>query len=75
MTKRQLKSILTIGVPLLVVLCIYTLGHLVRQRDTRNIVTQFATAQQALEKVPPGIERAEQFVRRVKAFNTGYAPA
>jgi hypothetical protein len=72
MTKRHLLIFTAIASPLFAAWCIY---DLVRQHDTRDIVVEFSTAVKAMEQTPPGTERAEQFVRRIKAINTGHAPA
>jgi hypothetical protein len=47
---------------------------LVRQTHTRALEREFAAAVNKLEKSPPGVERAETFVRNLKAISPGYAP-
>jgi hypothetical protein len=48
---------------------------LVRQRDTHDIMREFGAAVDELQKSPPGIERAEIFLKRLKAIDPGHAPA
>ncbi|HSI14501.1 MAG TPA: hypothetical protein VK961_20795 [Chthoniobacter sp.] len=74
MTQRQLQILLAIGSPLLLAWCIYDFAGMVRHRDTRYIVEQMNAAENSLEHSPPGIERADEFVRRLKKIDTAHAP-
>lgn len=51
------------------------LMNLVHQRDTREVTHDVNAAVDELQKSPPGVERAEVFVKRLKAIDPGYAPA
>ena len=48
---------------------------MIRQQHARYVEEDFVAATSDLQKSPPGIERAERFVQRLKAINTEYAPA
>jgi hypothetical protein len=53
---------------------IYDFAHLVQRRDTARIVSDISTVQKEIEQQPPGVERGEAFIRRLKAINTRHAP-
>jgi len=55
--------------------CIYGFVDLVRQTHTRAVARDFSAAVDELQKSPPGIQRAEVFLKRLKAIDPGYAPA
>jgi len=45
-----------------------------RQAHTRALVRELAAANKQLEKSPPGVERAEAYVRSLKKIDPGWAP-
>jgi hypothetical protein len=47
---------------------------LIHQTHTRGVQEKFSAAVDELQKSPPGIERAEVFLKRLKAIDPGYAP-
>jgi len=55
--------------------CIHGFIDMVRQTHTRAVQREFSAAVDELEKNPPGIERAQAFLKRLKAIDPGYAPA
>jgi len=54
---------------------IYGFVDLVHQSHARAIGRDFGRASEELQKSPPGMERVEVFVKRLKEINPGYAPA
>lgn len=72
--KRSLQLLVLIASLILGALSIHGFIGLVRQTHTRALEREFAAAVKELEKSPPGVERAETFVRNLKAINPGYAP-
>src|SRR5207244_8609024 len=48
---------------------------IVNERHTRVVESDFGAALHQLQDSPPGIQRVETFVARLKAINTGKAPA
>ena len=72
------KSARIVFVILSILLCVYSVRgfiDLIRQSHTRWIAQDIFAAVQEMEKSPPGIERGERFLKRVKAIDPGYAPA
>jgi hypothetical protein len=60
-----------------VALSIYTFfgfRDLVRQTHTREVAKEFYVAGAELRKSPPGLERAETFLKRIKSIDPGYSP-
>ena len=51
-----------------------SLNALLSARDARDISQQIGSARQAIEKLPPGVGRPEEFVRRLRSINPGRAP-
>jgi hypothetical protein len=60
--------------PLMIWVCYSGFADLVRTRDARDVATQIGAARAAIEKMPPGVGRIEEFVRRLRAVDPGYAP-
>jgi hypothetical protein len=56
------------------VYCIHGFVVLVRQMHTRDVAAEFVAANDQLQKSPPGVARAELFVKRLKAIDVEYAP-
>jgi len=54
--------------------CVNDFSHLVRKTHTREVMREFSAAVDALQKSPPGIERTEVFLKRVKGIKLGYTP-
>ena len=55
--------------------CIHGFVDLVHQTHARAVMREYVAAFKESQKTPPGIERAEFFVKRLKAIDPGYAPA
>ena len=53
---------------------VYAWVGFIRQTHTRYISHDFVAASDELQKSPPGLERAETFLKRLKAIHTDYAP-
>jgi hypothetical protein len=74
MTKKHKQLILTL---LLIPFCLlssyWCLTSLIRSRDARDVSEQIVSARHAIEKMPPGLERVEEFMRRLRAVNPGHA--
>lgn len=64
-----------VGALLLGVYSVRGIIGLVRQTHTRAMEKAFAAAIDKFQKSPPGIERATNFVKELKAIDPGYAPA
>jgi 4-amino-4-deoxy-L-arabinose transferase-like glycosyltransferase len=65
-----LGIIMVIWLPFLIRGWIYT----ARQSNTWDVEQKMNAALQELQKGPPGLARAEKYLARLKAINTGYAP-
>jgi hypothetical protein len=52
----------------------WNLSNLISGRDAHDTIQQIAAAKKASDKLPAGMERAEDLVRRVKAVDPGHAP-
>jgi hypothetical protein len=48
--------------------------HFVRQSNTWDVEHKWSAALRESEKVPPGLDRAEDLLARLKRIDTGYAP-
>ena len=74
MTKQRTQFIATL---MLIPFCLFNsywcLTTLMRSRDARDIHGQIVNARNAIEKMPPGLDRADEFMRRLKAINPGHA--
>lgn len=44
-------------------------------RDARDIYQEIVSARQTVEKLPPGIKRDEDWVRRLHSIDPGHAPS
>jgi hypothetical protein len=56
------------------VYCIVDFGSMARRNHTQALLTEMNAIMADQEKLPPGIPRAEEFLRRVKALDAGLAP-
>ena len=78
MTKEGKRSLLTlslvISIPASIWGSYFCLASLLSARDARDVSQQIVSARQAIEKLPPGIERPEEFVRRLRSVDPGHAP-
>lgn len=54
--------------------CLYDFIGMAHRSSTRNVMQELITIAAASEKSPPGMARAEQFLRRLKAVDTRSAP-
>jgi hypothetical protein len=75
MKKKSKLILLLILVALIAVFCIQGFMGIVHQRRTRTVERDFGAALHQLQESPPGVQRVETFVARLKAIETGYAPA
>ena len=74
MTKERKQLIATlILIPFCLLSSYWCLTTLIRSRDARDISQQIVAARHATEKMPPGLERADEFMRRLKAVDPGHA--
>ena len=53
---------------------LYSFVGLIRKNRIRDIDREIGAAFKDAQKLPPGHERGQDIVRRLKAINTGYAP-
>ena len=56
------------------VYCIVDFGSMARRSHTQALLTDMNAIMQDVEKLPPGIPRGEQLVRKLKALDPGLAP-
>ena len=75
MKKKSTLLLLLILSALIAVFCIQGFMGIVHQRRTRTVEGDFGAALHQLQESPPGVQRVETFVTRLKAIETGYAPA
>jgi hypothetical protein len=59
-----------VALPFLIRGWIYT----VRQSNAWDVEQKMSAALRELQSSPPGLDRAEKYLARLKAINTGYAP-
>lgn len=55
--------------------CMRDFASMARNSHTQQLLQEMNTITKDQEKLPPGIPRAEEFLRRVKALDPGLAPA
>ena len=73
--KRKLVLILAgIAVVSYGVYCVADFGSMARNSHTQGLLRDMNAIVADQEKLPPGIPRAEEFLRRVKALDPGLAP-
>jgi hypothetical protein len=75
MKKKSTLILLLILSVLIAVFCIQAFMGIVHQRRTRTVERDFGAALHQLQESPPGVQRVETFVARLKAIETGSAPA
>jgi len=74
MTKKRRQFILTLILTLFCLLSSYwSLSSLIRGRDAGDVSDQIAAAHKAAEKMPVGLARADEFIRRLKVIDPGHA--
>ena len=57
------------------VYCILDFASMARNSHTQGVLSDMNAIMNDVEKLPPGIPRAEQLVRRLRALDPGLAPA
>jgi hypothetical protein len=60
-----------------IVMCAYWIrgfADMARKSHMEGVIGDLAAAGKAMEKEPPGIQRAESFLAKIKTIRTGYAP-
>jgi hypothetical protein len=55
--------------------CIMDFASMARNRHTQAILGEMNTIMEDIQKLPPGIPRAEQLLHKVRAIDPGLAPA
>lgn len=74
--KQKLFIIVVAGaVVFFCVYCILDFGAMTRNNHVQGLLRDMNAIMDDADKLPPGIPRAEQLVRRLKALHTGLAPA
>lgn len=73
--RRWVKIALCICAVLFNAYCIWGFRDMARKAHMRQVIEEVSAASAASQKLPPGIERAEMFMSKIKAIRTGYAPA
>ena len=74
MKKKSTLVLLLILSALIAVFCIQGFTGIVHARRTRVVERDFGAALHQLQESPPGVQRVETFVAKLKAIETGYAP-
>ena len=75
MTKKNKILLVVMILTLVNGLMIYrSLTSLTSSRDAQSVAYQISDARKAIEKLPPGMGRVNDFIRRLKAVDPGYAP-
>ena len=75
MKKKSTLILLLILSVLVAVFCTQAFMGIIHQRRIRTVERDFGAALHQLQDSPPGVQRVETFVARLKAINTGHAPA
>src|SRR5258706_11820322 len=57
------------------VYCIVDFAPMARRNHTQTLLSEMNAVMRDVEKLPPGIPRGEQLVRKLKALDPGLAPA
>jgi hypothetical protein len=73
--KKSFRIVYFILSPLLSVILILGWVDFVRTTHARGVADDFNAAVKQLQDSPPGTERADVFLKRLKAIDTSYAPA
>jgi hypothetical protein len=58
----------------LAVNCIHGFADMARKSHMEGVIGDISAAAKVFEKEPPGIQRAESFLAKIKTIRTGYAP-
>ncbi len=72
--KRLISALAIVASLAFSAFCIHGFVGMVRQTHTRGVAHDVGVAVAQLEKSPPGIERAETFLRALKRIDPGFAP-
>ena len=76
-TFARKKSVqITVAIIMILMLPLFILGWIdfIRQSNTRDVAQKWGAAVRELQQTPPGSERVEKFLARLKAIDPGYAP-
>jgi hypothetical protein len=74
MKKKSKLILLLILSALVAIFCMQGFMGIVHEKHTRLVERDFGAALHQLQDSPPGVQRVETFVTRLKAINTGYVP-
>ena len=72
--KRSFRIAFMIFSTLFSVYCIFGFVDFVRRTHTRGGADDVTAAVKQFQNSPPGMERADAFLKRLSAIKTGYAP-
>jgi hypothetical protein len=72
MSKKQRLILISAVV---VVSILFGVRGILQQQHARRVIKECAAAGETLEKSPPGFERADTFIQRLRAIDTSAAPA
>jgi hypothetical protein len=75
MMRKLLYALMAVGVIAYAVYCVQDFAAMARKSHTRQLARELVSIADATNKMEPGIPRAEEFLRRVKAIDPGLAPA
>jgi hypothetical protein len=73
--KKFRQSFLMLVVLLMCWNCYTALRSLNASRDARLVSQQIVSIREAIEKLPPGVDRPAEFMRRLKTVDAGAAPS
>jgi|SRR5579871_1775597 len=71
--QKKLTLLVVILIPINIGFICWSLTSLTSARDARDVTGQIVAARKVIEKMPPGIERAAEFLRRLKAVDPRHA--
>ena len=69
--KQKIWLLLAILIPINFGFIYWALTTLTSARDARWVTEQIVSAKKASEKMPPGFEQVAEFIRRLKAVDSG----
>lgn len=72
MSKKQRLILILVVVALSI---LFGVRGILQQQHARRFIRECAAAEETLEKSPPGFERADAFIQRLRAVDTNGVPA
>jgi hypothetical protein len=73
--RKPVMILAAVAVVCFSVYCILDFASIARNNHTEGLLRDMNAIMSEVEKLPPGVPRAEELVRRLKALDPGLAPA